>query len=123
MITDYFGIFNENCLAEVNNFGSTRFTRKSVNPMKINVIRHDNKSLAKVWASPSNGSAVTYMRAKPYAAASIDIRGFRMLVIFFITDNHCDFKVTNCCRDYQIFGRICGVGSVLKLRQMRVEFL
>ena len=36
------------------------------------------------WVSTSNGSAVTYMSAKPYAAASIGIRGFRMLAIFFI---------------------------------------
>jgi hypothetical protein len=53
--------------------------------MQTNVIRHDSKSLAMVGVSPSNGSAVTYMSAKPYAAASIGIRGFRMLAIFFIS--------------------------------------
>ena len=85
MMIGHFGIFSENCLAEENHFGSTRFTRKNVSMMQTNVSRHDSKSLAKVWVSPSNGSAVRYMRAKPYAAASIGIRGFSMLAIFFIS--------------------------------------
>ena len=53
--------------------------------MQANVIRHDSKSLAKILVSPSNGSAVTYISAKPYAAASIGIKGFSMLAIFFIS--------------------------------------